>query len=70
MVGAIDRLWTAITGYGKFMVYTGYVEKDPYVLLSIQVQKAVMEPEVRSNHSVRAQFMIALSDIIYDCTGL
>ena len=46
IVGAIDRLWTTITGYGKFLVYTGFVEKDPYVLLSIQVQKAVMEPDV------------------------
>ena len=46
VVGAIDRLWTAITGYGKFLPYTGFVEKDPYVLLSIQVQKAVMEPDV------------------------
>jgi FKBP-type peptidyl-prolyl cis-trans isomerase len=46
VVGAIDRLWTSITGYGKFLVYTGFIEKDPYVLLSIQVQKAVMEPDV------------------------
>lgn len=46
VVGAIDRLWTSITGYGKFLQYTGFVEKDPYVLLSIQVQKAVMEPDV------------------------
>jgi len=46
VVGAIDRLWTCITGYGKFHTYTGFVEKDPYVLLSIQVQKAVMESDV------------------------
>jgi hypothetical protein len=46
VVGAIDRIWTSITGYGKFLMYTGFIEKEPYVLLSIQVQKAVMEPDV------------------------
>ena len=44
-VGAIDRLWTSLTGYGKFRPYTGFLYQHDYTLLSVQVQKAVgMKP--------------------------
>ena len=44
VVGAIDRLWTAITGYGKFREYSGFIDREQYVLLSIQVGRNALAP--------------------------
>ena len=48
VVGAIDRLWTAITGYGKFREYTGFIDREQYVLLSIQVSRNALSLAVES----------------------
>ena len=45
VVGAIDRLWTAITGYGKFREYTGFIDREQYVLLSVQVSRNALAPQ-------------------------
>ena len=48
VVGAIDRLWTAITGYGKFREYSGFIDREQYVLLSVQVSAALAPAEDES----------------------
>ena len=46
MLRAWPIIWHAYDRYGKFKPYTGFLYQREYTLLSVQVQKAVMEPEV------------------------